>query len=58
MKITLSGHGSFQSELAGAHEKMIALGIQHEYDNATKRPHHWSSGWMEPAMATLDRLTR
>ena len=58
MKIAISGHGSFQSELAGAHEKMIALGIQHEYDNATKRPRHWFSGWMEPAMATLDRLTR
>ena len=58
MKIAVSGFGGFQAEIAGAHEKMTALGIKHEYDNATKRPHHWSSGWMEPAMATLDRLTR
>jgi len=58
LKIAISGYGGFQTEVAGAHEKMLALGIRHEYDNSTKRTHHWASGWMEPAMATLDRLTR
>ena len=48
MKIAVSGFGSFQADIAGAHEKMTALGIKHEYDNASRRPHHWSSGWMEP----------
>jgi len=58
MKIAISGYGGFQAQVAGAHEKMSALGIRHEYDNSEKRVHHWSSGWMEPAMATLDRMTR
>ncbi|MFN0101476.1 MAG: hypothetical protein ACKV2U_05230 [Bryobacteraceae bacterium] len=58
LKIAISGYGSFQSEVAGAHEKMTVLGIAHEYANTEKRTHHWASGWMEPAMATLDRLTR
>jgi len=58
LKIVISGYGSFQSEVAGAHEKMNALGIKHEYDNNVKRNHHWGGGWMEPAMATLHRLTR
>jgi esterase/lipase superfamily enzyme len=58
LKIAISGFGSFQSELAAAHEKMDALGIPHHYDNTRQRVHHWNSGWMDPAMATLDRLTR
>ena len=58
LKLAISGYGGFQAEVAGAHERMAALGIPHEYDNSVKRVHHWSSGWMEPAMATLDRLTR
>lgn len=58
LNLSLSGYGSFQSELAGAHEQMTKLHIAHHYENTEKRRHHWSSGWMEPAMATLDRLTR
>ncbi|MBI2686246.1 MAG: hypothetical protein HYX27_08015 [Acidobacteria bacterium] len=58
LQIAVSGYGGFQAEVAGIHERMEALGISHEYDNSVKRAHHWSSGWMEPAMATLDRLTR
>ena len=58
LKLAISGYGNFQAEVAGAHERMAALDIAHSYDNGVKRVHHWSSGWMEPAMATLDRLTR
>lgn len=58
LKLAISGYGNFEAEVRGAHERMAALGIAHEYDNSVKRVHHWSSGWMEPAMATLDRLTR
>lgn len=58
LRIAISGYGSFQNELAGAHERMEQLGITHAYENTEKRVHHWASGWMEPAMATLDRLTR
>ncbi|HEU0120174.1 MAG TPA: hypothetical protein VFQ91_06585 [Bryobacteraceae bacterium] len=58
LKLSISGYGGFQTEVAGAHELMNRLSIAHEYDNTQKRAHHWASGWMEPAMATLDRLTR
>lgn len=58
MKIAISGFGSFQQDIAGAHEKMLALGIKHEYSNSLRLAHHWASGWMDPAMATLDRMTR
>jgi hypothetical protein len=58
LKLAISGYGNFQAEVAGAHERMAGLDIAHDYDNGVKRVHHWSSGWMEPAMATLDRLTR
>ena len=58
LKLAISGYGNFQAEVAGAHERMAGLDIAHNYDNGVKRVHHWSSGWMEPAMATLDRLTR
>lgn len=56
--LAISGYGNFQAEVAGAHERMVELGIRHAYENTEKRVHHWGSGWMEPAMATLDRLTR
>lgn len=58
LKLAISGYGNFEAEVRGAHERMAALDIAHAYDNGVKRVHHWSSGWMEPAMATLDRLTR
>lgn len=58
LKIAISGYGGFQAEIAGAHEKMTAVGIKHEYDNSEKRTHHWAGGWMDQAMATLDRMTR
>jgi hypothetical protein len=57
-RIAISGHGGFEGQVTGAHERMEALGIPHEYDNATRRQHHWSSGWLDGAVATLDRLTR
>lgn len=57
-RIAISGYGGFQAEVTGAHERMAALDIPHEYDNSVRRVHHWASGWLEPAVATLDRLTR
>lgn len=58
LNLFLSGYGSFQTDLAGAHQQLDALHIAHHYENTEKRVHHWSSGWMDPAMATLDQLTR
>lgn len=57
-KMFISGFGAFQTDIANAHHRMQTLGIAHEYSNSLKLAHHWASGWMEPAMATLDRLTR
>ncbi len=57
-RLAISGYGGFEEQVAGAHARMTELGVPHEFDNTTKRVHHWSSGWMEPAMAALDRMTR
>ena len=41
-----------------AHALMEDLGIPHIYDNSTCRDHRWDSGWLEPAVAALDNMSR
>jgi len=55
-RISITGYASFQKDTDGAHEKLVALGIPHHYANATRRAHHWASGWMEESMAALDGM--
>jgi len=57
-RVAIHGYGNFREQVTAAHERMTALGIAHDYQNSQFHTHHWASGWMEPAMATLDRLTR
>ncbi|MBM3786601.1 MAG: hypothetical protein FJW30_19760 [Acidobacteria bacterium] len=57
-RLSITGFASFENDTRRAHEHMERLGIPHHYSNQTRRPHHWSSGWMEESMAALDRMTR
>lgn len=57
-RISIAGFGGFEAQVSAFHRRLEALSIPHVYDNATRRDHHWASGWVEPGVATLDRLTR
>lgn len=52
-RLILMGYGNFPADTVKTHEKMIALGIPHVYDNATKRTHDWHSGWFAEAVRRL-----
>ncbi len=41
-----------------AHALMENLGIPHIYDDSTCREHRWDSGWLEPAVAALEDMSR
>jgi len=56
-RLVLLGFDNFREATAEAHARMAALGIPHLYDNATRRPHHWHSGWFADAVSRLMRDT-
>jgi hypothetical protein len=41
-----------------AHALLENLGIQHIYEDSTCRDHRWDSGWLEAAVAALDKMSR
>jgi hypothetical protein len=55
-RLVLMGYGNFRTDTQIAHEKMAALGIPHVYENETKRPHDWHSGWFAEAVKHLVSL--
>lgn len=65
-RLGLFGYGAFSGEKAvqswgehieSAHHLMESLGIPHIYDNNTWREHRWDSGWVESAVAALDKMS-
>jgi len=55
-RLALLGYGNFRDQTEAMHRKMLALGIPHVYDNATRRRHHWESGWFAGAVRRLMEL--
>jgi hypothetical protein len=55
-RLALLGYGYFLTEVEQTHEKMLALGIPHVYENDTERSHDWRSGWLEGAVEILAGL--
>ena len=55
-RLVLLGYGNFRDQTEAIHRKMLALGIPHVYDNATRRRHHWESGWFAGAVRRLMEL--
>ena len=41
-----------------AHALMGNLGIPHIYDDSACRDHRWDSGWLEPAVAALEKMSQ
>jgi len=52
-RLVLMGHDIFGAETEKVHQRMLALGIPHEYDNAVTVKHRWDTGWMEKAVERL-----
>jgi enterochelin esterase-like enzyme len=52
-RFVLLGHGLFGEETRKTHDLLTELGIPHDYDNAVKREHNWTSGWFGDAVARL-----
>ena len=52
-RLTLLGFGNFKVPTQQAHEKMVELGIPHNFDNSIKLPHDWHSGWFAEAVKYL-----
>lgn len=57
-RIALCGHGNFGVEMEMAHRRMQSLAIPHRYRSGPKLRHHWSTGWMEPAVEDLAAMSR
>jgi Putative esterase len=51
-------HPKFGPHLQQAHALLESLGIRHIYDKGTCRNHRWDSGWLEEAVAALDKMAR
>ena len=52
-RLAVFGHGIFKDDDVLAHERMIELGIPHQWDHDTERKHGWTSGWLTPAVEFL-----
>ncbi len=52
-RLVLTGYGGFRSHHQAAHEKMVSLGIAHEYRDGPSRRHAWGSGWLAEAVELL-----
>jgi hypothetical protein len=52
-RLVLTGHGNFGADVRRVHEKMMAWGIPHRYDNGTARKHDWHSGWFAETVGYL-----
>jgi len=52
-RLILMGYGNFRDATEQAHARMVALGIPHQFDDATRRKHDWHSGWFAEAVRYL-----
>lgn len=52
-RLFLLGYGNFRDQHETAHAQMLKLGIAHHYEDGPQRVHHWSSGWVAPAVKLL-----
>lgn len=52
-RLGLFGYGNFHAEHIAAHERMVRLGIPHEYHDGPQRKHIWESGWIPEAVEFL-----
>jgi hypothetical protein len=59
-RIAIVGYGLFETDTNEAHKLMNDLGVPHYFDNAIKRQHDWSTGWMGPLVEALmaDDMTK
>ncbi|HUZ45891.1 MAG TPA: alpha/beta hydrolase-fold protein [Terriglobia bacterium] len=51
-------HPKFGPHLQMAHALLDSLSIRHIYDQGSCRDHRWDSGWLEGAVAALDKMAR
>ncbi len=52
-RLFLLGYDNFRDQHAAAHALMLKLGVSHHYEDGPQRTHHWSSGWVPPAVQLL-----
>jgi S-formylglutathione hydrolase FrmB len=52
-RLGLFGYGNFRQQHVAAHERMLKLGIAHQYADGPKREHTWGSGWVPEAVEFL-----
>lgn len=55
-RLGLFGYDAFRSHMTRAHESLESLSIPHDYADGPKRRHRWDGGWLEEAVAALDKL--
>jgi glucose/arabinose dehydrogenase len=54
-RIWISGDNSaWTAHMQTLHQQMLTEGIVHTFVDGVTRPHHWNSGWLELAVASLD----
>jgi S-formylglutathione hydrolase FrmB len=53
VRLFLLGYGNFRDQHEQTHALLQRLGVPHHYEDGPPRPHHWSSGWVAPAVRLL-----
>jgi hypothetical protein len=56
-RIALLGYDAFAEHMKQAHDLAARLEIPHHYENSKWRAHRWDSGWLEEAVALLERMS-
>jgi S-formylglutathione hydrolase FrmB len=52
-RLGLFGYGNFRDQHVTVHDRLVEMGIPHEYRDGPKREHTWSSGWVTEAVEWL-----
>jgi hypothetical protein len=52
-RLALLGYGNFRAEHQEMHQRLVQLGVPHEYRDGPERPHDWHSGWVAEAVKFL-----
>jgi len=57
-RLVLTGSCLFKDHVTGIHDRMLALGIPHDYSDVEYETHLWGAGWFPEAVQRLMALYR
>jgi S-formylglutathione hydrolase FrmB len=49
-RITVLGDDAFAADTSAFHQRLLELGVRHNFNGSLKMKHHWTSGWVPKAL--------